>query len=98
MENYVPQRKIGAIPGHLTKELKVSLQPSEEDGQQRRKARRNEAAGDEPDKTRDGTVGKQQKGCSKKEKGRKEKQKAWMAWDGQQVTRLGKRNQKLSCA
>lgn len=70
----------------------------EEDGQQRWKARRNEAAGDEPDKTRDGTVGKQQKGCSKKEKGRKEKQKVWMAWDGQQVTRQGKRNQKLSCA
>lgn len=29
MENYVPQRKIRAIPGHLTKELKVSLQASD---------------------------------------------------------------------
>jgi len=29
MENYTTQRKIGAISGYLTKELKVSLQPSD---------------------------------------------------------------------
>lgn len=45
------------------------------------------------DKTRNVMVGKQQRGCSKQENEGK-KLKRWMAEDGQQVTRQGKRNQK----
>lgn len=74
---------------------------AEGEGQQTRKARRNEAAGDEPDKTQRWDFRRAAERVQQERKRKERKAEGvvdGMGWDGQQVTGHRKRNQKSSCA